>query len=811
MKQYYLPALLFFFWTVAAMAQPTRPAHHGCHWAQHDLPLRQLTPDEAAALIVSQTRSDSIDILDYFIDLDITDFTNRRIAGACTLELRMIEPATQAIVLDLLQLTIDSLHADGQPVLYTYDGNQIHIPVPVGWDTESNHTVTVFYRGTPTVAAGGFGGLAFQDGIAYNLGIGLGENPYNYGRSWFPCFDNFVERSTYTIAIQSNNGRFAYCSGHFVSQEVLEEVDKIRRTYRIDQPMTTYLVGVAVSNYTTVESSHQGAFGNYPIQLVGRPEEIGDMDNSFLYLPECIDMLEHWYGPYAWGRIGFVLTPVGAMEHVHNIAFPIATGTSGPNFGMNRLMAHEFAHQWWGNITTLSSPADMWIKEGNAEYGAHLFTEYVFGREAFLEQVRNNHLDVLRNAHIDDGSYLPLSGLPYENTYGTHTYYKGASMLHNMRTYLGDSLFRAAQQAVLEHYAFADMNAPEYRDYLSLVSGIDMGPFFQDWILSPGYSDFEIDTWSVSPAGNQFQVDLTLQQKLHEAPQFHTAVPVHVTFLGQQWQQQTVRLYCDGELTTHSLTLDFAPVSAVINMQQELNMGRMNLVEKVTATGGLNAGRVDFFTLSVDALQDSALVNITHHYTAPDPSGWPAEAIEMSSDQFWTVAGIFPDVFQLKGIIRLNGNSAQADYNLIQNGRSTIRLMYRPTPESEWAPYEQATVSNFGAGILARIDHLLPGDYAFANVYQNVANEAPAIFSHIVLSPNPAADHALLTVQVEEAPLGMEMQLFDLQGRLVQQSTLPAATFLQHEIDTSRLPAGVYVVLVSTEKGYQAMELVVEK
>ena len=78
--------------------------------------------------------------------------------------------------------------------------------------------VTVFYQGTPTVDPSGFGGLDFNGNYAYNLGIGLSSNPYNFGRSWFPCFDNFVERSTYNFNVLSHAGRRGYCVGTFMGE-----------------------------------------------------------------------------------------------------------------------------------------------------------------------------------------------------------------------------------------------------------------------------------------------------------------------------------------------------------------------------------------------------------------------------------------------------------------------------------------------------------------------------------------------------------------------------------------------------------------
>lgn len=803
----FLSLLLLIGVSFSLSAQPIHDVH-GCHHLKSQIPLKKLTPDQKLAFAKSQGRSDSIDILDYNISLDIIDFSGRRIDGNCAMQFVLLEEGTHTMELDLLALTVDSVQLNGEVVDYNYDGNFVSISLPADLDPETMHEARVFYGGTPTVASSGFGGLAFQGGIAYNLGIGLGENPYNFGRSWFPCFDNFVERSTFTLNITTANGRQAYCSGLFVEEVALED-DKIRRSYRIDKPLTTYLVGVAVSNFSTVESSHDGQYGTYPVRLIANPSDLGAMDDSFEFLGDAIDELEHWYGPYQWDEVGYVLTPVGAMEHVNNIAYPRTTGISGPTFAMNRLMAHELAHQWWGNITTLNSPANMWIKEGNAEYGAHLFTEYVFGKEEFVDEVKANHLRVIREAHIDDDGFQPLSGIPYEQTYGTHTYYKGASMIHNMRAYLGDSLFRMAQTAVLEDFAFSDVDAEQYRDHLTEVSGIDMTDFFDDWIFGTGWSNFEIDHVSSEAISGGYEVTLDVQQRTRAADHLHNNVPLSVSFYASDWSEYTTQFYASGEFTTTTIELAFEPVLTVLNDQQELNLGRVNSTHRITEAGNINANTTDFFTFTINSVTDSVLLKIVHHWTAPDPTPQPDD-IELSGTHYWTVKGILSDDLDMKSIIRYYGGVNDLDYDLIADSDDFIRLMYRPTPDSEWEEYPYVTYTPFGSGGLARMDPTLPGDYAFANVYNTVSTTNVLEKAEISLSPNPAQAEARLQVNFPEAEANYELNLYDLQGRLLQQYDYPKASLLDVNLPTANLPNGMYVLELINGNGYRALELVVQ-
>ncbi|MEL7424769.1 MAG: M1 family aminopeptidase [Bacteroidota bacterium] len=793
----------------SAVSQPRYPIQGNRYLENHQIRPQKPTPAQKNLLVRSQTRSDSLDILNYTIDLDITNFSNRRIQGSCTVNFVFLEETTTQMVLDLLQLSIDSIQFDGSLIEYSYDGNLITIDLPAGLDTEMSHDVQVYYHGTPTVAASNFGGLAFTNNMAYNLGIGLGENPYNFGRSWFPCFDNFVERSTYDLNIISANGREAYCSGDFVEEVALEDT-RIRRSYRINEPMTTYLVGIAVSDFATIESTHTGQYGTHPIQFVASADNIGAMDDSFVYLGDAIDAFESWYGPYIWSRVGFVLTPVGAMEHVHLIAYPEFVGISGPNFNQNRLMAHELAHHWWGNITTLSSPADMWIKEGNAEYCAHLFTEYVFGKEDFIEQMRSNQTLVLRTAHIEDDGFQPLSGIPYEQTYGVHTYNKGAAVLHNMRSYMGDSLFSSAQTAVLTDLAFTAVNAEEYRDYLSTVSGLDMGPFFDDWIFSPGYSNYELEEMIITPTGSNFEVEVTVQQKLRATESYHTNEPVGVTFFAADWTAETVQMRASDELSTATFTLPFEPVMTIINFEQTLNMGRMNRSYEITEPGPQNVAGTNLFTLNVENIPagDSALLNVVHHWTGADETGDPI--VEVSNTHYWSVQGILPDDFEMRSFIRFNGGENDLDFELLQAGIETVKMMYRPTFDSDWEIYPYAEISPFGNGGLARLEPILPGEYTLANFYDDVSTENILDEAEITISPNPTQDWLRVEVDAPAVVDEYQLQLYKLNGQLLREEAYPKSNQLDVNWSLAGMPAGTYVLYIRNGKGSRAVEVVVQ-
>jgi aminopeptidase N len=807
MKSIFTSFILLFIFQLG-FSQPFN-GHYGCRHAKNHIHRGPLTQEEQQLLTESNERSDTIDILNYNITLDITDFGGKTIEGNCEIQFSPKVDNVEEIVLDLLDLDVDSVMLNGDPLIYEYDGNFLTIDFPVPLMSTDTFSFVVYYGGQPTVAAGGFGGMAFENGIAYNLGIGLGENPYNYGRGWFPCFDNFVERSTYDLNIISSGGRKAYCIGTFLSEEPYEE-DKIIRSYRMSQLLPTYLVGVAVSNYTTIDYEHTGAYGTHPVQLIAKPEDIADMENSFEFLGDVIDVLELWYGEYVWERVGFVLTPRGAMEHSTNIAFPTNSGIAGPTSGTNRLIAHELAHHWWGNITTLSSPANMWIKEGNAEYGAHLFTEYAFGREAFVAQVKSNLLYVIKNAHVADSGYHPLSGIPFEHTYGVHTYQKGASMLHNMRAYLGDSLFTLAQKAVLEEFPYDAINAEQYRDHLTEVSGVDMSSYFNDWIFSPGFANYELETFESIPNGNTYDINMSIQQKLVANPNMHTNAPLEVTFFGANWEELTQQFVVSGEFTDLSTNIPFEPIFAVLNNNQLLNLARMNSTQVVKEEGSLNAAYTEFLALNAVTVQDSALLNVVHHWTGADEP--LNEDMEISNTHYWSVKMLNPDNVTLRATLEFKGNEGQIDYDLLQGSSDDMVLLWRPTIDSEWEVYEDYVRLGNGASGFIQINPLRSGDYALGNDYTVVNNTEPKISgTNIKLMPNPAKDFTNLEVELKNNQSEILINVYTANGQLIQTLNFDATNYLNTPLPTSGLANGLYYVEVKADGKSTTTELIIQR
>lgn len=800
--------LIFGFNYIQAQPIIDTDEYLGCkkagHVHLHKAP--NLTTQEQLSLQNSVERSDTIDILHYNINLDFREFSSAVIKGFCEISIKSKMENVGSITLDLLDFDIDSVEAQGQLLTYSRDNNfiTVHFPSPLGVDGE--YEFSIHYNGQPTPASSGFGGLVFGGGIAYNLGIGLGSTPYNYGRGWFPCFDTFVERSTYEFNIISSGNKRAYCVGTFMGESDLGN-GAILRSFELNQEIPTYLAGIAVGNYQSWNTIHTGAFGDVPLEILALSNDLSTVVSSLNKLDETVDALEFWWGAYPWERVGYVMTGNGAMEHPTNVAYPVNVALNGNEAQNNELVAHELGHHWWGNIVTLNGPENMWIKEGPAEYSSYLIYEYIFNREEFNRVNKENLLRVIEEAHVDDDGYQALSPMPYPQTYGTHTYQKGALVIHNLRGYLGDDLFKTGMKAVLDQYAYSHMDAYQFRDALTQATGVDLGPYFDAWIFAPGYAAYEVENMTATAQGNEFDVELMVQQKLHAASVYHEQVPLHVTFVSDDFEYHHDLITVSGEMTTLNLTVPFEPSTVFLNGEHELNLAVLGSHKTVTQTGqtGIQYGGLG---ATVETIADSAFIRLEEYRVLPDPSPVNVYDARLSSNHYFRVAGVVKDGFEMKGTYAYDGSGPnKIDYDLVEITEDSLVLLYRPDQNEDWyeyPDYELKTLGNSIDGIgFINIEPMRLGEYVLANAVVPATSSEDILKEKIdwAVFPNPTSDQIIVGGDLPESG-DYQVHLFDMQGKnIIQQDMKVNHGQFNITMNLQKIPQGMYVAKIVDDNG----------
>jgi hypothetical protein len=782
-----------------------QPNPYGCHYFRQPFtPPTGMSTGQRNQIDATIARSDTFDILNYEIDLDVTDYAGQRIKAATTVRFRTLLPDLGTIRFDLVQLVVDSVIGPGGALAFTQDADYLDIALGETLAEGEEYELTVHYQGTPRRDPQ-WGGFYFESEYIYNLGIGLSTIPPNFGKVWYPCFDSFVERATYTYNVKSAGTYRLHGQGVFLG-EVQLAGDTVIRSYTIQQPIPTHLSAVAVADYAVHTYDHPGVNGPLPVTICAKPANIGAIVPRMEDLPATIDACEHWYGPYPFDRVGYVLTTDGALEIPTNIAYPqFMTGQT--NQRNRELLAHELGHQWWGDMVTPYIHNDMWLKEGPAEYTSHLVEEWISGRPGLVKAVKDNLIFILRQAHVDDDGFQALSPMPDPHIYGTHTYYKGAAVMHNLRGYLGDEVFRQAMRDIQTQFAYTTITAEGFKDHLETVTGQDLDPFFDAWVFAPGYSVFEVREHSAQQSGGQWAVDLTIGQKLYGGTVLHEDVPLDLTFISATGEEHEQVITASGETTALTVQSPFEPAMVVLNRNARLNQARLDHEFRVGPGQSLSSTLpyVDF-RMYVDGIQDTVFTRIEHLWVAPDPAPLGPDIITISDSHYWTVDGLWPEGTVLRGRLFYQGaNNTQLDNALIAGNEAGISVVHRADPTEPWQVYAGQEVTagalTNGSGFITLYD-LKKGQYAFAKSSAIVGigtDSAPEPFG-IALHPVPASEN-LVVSGITQAPAELVLDVFGTDGRLVQRSTAEASGRFDHSLDVSALPNGAFLLRVRTTDG----------
>ena len=812
-------ALLAWVQPAEALGQTTWPRLHkegqvtrtpflaqGCHalgCKHHVAPTKSLLVEDNFDMGPSIARSDSFDVVHYDLMLDMTDYWGQTMQGLATIDFTVLQGGGSTMWWDLESLVVDSVHWNGEAVTFSQLESQLHVDAPAPMQAGEQVVLEVWYGGEPG-SDPYWGGMYFASDLIYNLGIGLTSIPPNFGRVWYPCFDNFVERATYTYRLRTADGRRAHNQGHLI-EEVSLGGDTLLSTWELDHPIPTHLSAIAIGPYVDHDYVHAGAFGDIPVRLTSKANDSALMQTKFADLGFAIDALEHWWGPYAWERVGYVLTTDGALEIPTNIAYPRSMIEQNA-FANGDLFAHELGHHWWGDLVAPTIHNHMWLKEGPAEYSSHLFVEWKDGHEAFVDLVKDNQQFVLEECHVQDLGFHPLSPMPDSEIYGRHTYYKGASVMHNLRAYLGDEVFRNAVQNVIAERFDSHMDVADFEQLLEDATGEDLTPFFEAQALQPGFSTWVLDSLSTVPQDGGFGTTLHVQQKLRACFNHHDNEPLDVTLWDANWDTTLVHARVGGQHDQITFWHDDPFVLVGLNADGRLNQGRLDHTFAITEPTGISTLPWVEMRMGCDELPsgDSILVRVEHHWAAPDqePTAFYFDAL--SDTHFWTVDGTWDDSSSdapiLDGRLTYVGvDSTDLDFDLFGDSEEGAFLAWRARAGDPWQQYLdcewQAGSMTNGAGVF-RLSRVRKGQYAFAKgnvalaVEEATTREAPKL----QVMPNPVSD--VLTWAWSGADNVASLRVSNHLGQQVLE--VGAA---RHELSLENLPAGRYQLQLFNDSG----------
>lgn len=709
---------------------------------------------------------DTIHAVHYDIHLEDINTEDKTIAGFTEIKIVPLMNDLQYIPLEIKDLIIDSVFINGTKHNYIHEGEILRIPIARKSQIGDTLPVTVFYHGTPFHES--WGGFHFSGDYAFNLGVGFESIPHNLGKTWFPCIDDFTDRATYDFYITVNNELKAICGGTLLDTISHENGTKTWH-WKLSHPIPTYLASVAIGEYELYSDEYTGLENTIPIHIYTRPTEIDKVEGSFVHLKEILQWYEERFGPYPFSRVGYTGTAIGAMEHATNIAYPHFSINGNTQY--ESLYTHELAHMWFGDMVTCSSAEDMWLNEGWATFCALYYLNDLYSYEEFINNMRHEHREVLRTTHKKDGGYYALNNIPQEYTYGSHAYDKGGSVTNTLRGYLGDELFFASMTAYLDHFRYQSVSSENMRDFLTDYTGINMTPFFDAWVMTPGTPHFSIDSIRITEGDASYMVDIWLKQKYKGADFFADNNILEVNFVDHNYMVHSDTVHFSGE-TGHSVKyLNFEPKTVFLDLFEKIGDATTDYYRFFTEPVEYTFSDT-YFRIIIDQLADSAMVRVTHNWVAPDDVKIPVEGLRLSPYRHWKIVGVFPEGMKASGRFRYD-YANYLDDDLILSDSDSVVILYRTGPKDDWHEIPQTRFGKWNIGYVYT-DELFAGEYTLA-VWDKILGVADQNQKGKIVNIFPNPSKGKLNFHFEKRG-NYKVLMFDGKGSLLNQFTFNGKT-----------------------------------
>jgi aminopeptidase N len=467
---------------------------------------------------VQHERSRDFDALHYRITLDV-NMENKSLTGENTITLTPLNDGLQTIILDAVSLAVTEIvDRNENPLSFRQSENKLTIRLPDSYSHRDTVMLSVRYYLTEQVL-----GLRFIDATDKNpLQVSSDCWP-NKARQWIPCYDYPNDKITQEFIITVDAKYKVLSNGSLLSIRKNESEAKHTYHWRQSLPHSTYLINLSIADYTVIRDS----LGSLPVNYWVYPWNVEDAKRSFEKTPEMIDFFNRLYQyDYPWVKYDQVISAYmgGGAEATSATLLGEAAVTDqrgALDYSYEGVIAHEIAHQWWGDLVTLRSWEHTWMNESFGTYSDYLYKVHAWGpQESAYDLIRKKN-GYLREAH---NRYMrPVVFNRYESpgqNFDSHTYPKGACILHMLRYILGDDSFFRTLSTFLHLHEFQAVTTQDFMKCVKDVTGKNMDWFFEQFIFKPGHAVFEVtQEWDESTK--------TLTLKIVQTQDMWDKVPIY--------------------------------------------------------------------------------------------------------------------------------------------------------------------------------------------------------------------------------------------------------------------------------------------
>ena len=428
------------------------------------------------------------------VSLDLVlDIPNRSFTGTCGIRLNPVRNTIESLTLDAVDLQIDRVEIDGTDHEFNYDGELLHIPIKVAV-TAGKILDLVIHYGVKNPQRGLYfiqPDEHYPDKPTQVWTQGEDED----SRFWFPCFDYPGQLATSAIRVQVPQDFMAISNGELVEQAVFGS-DRVYQWLQ-KEIHPTYLMTLAVGRFAEIADSWNGKPVTYYVEKGFEESAKLSMGKT----PQMIEFFSEKFGyPYPFPKYAQVCVAdfiFGGMENTSTTLLMdrclLDERAAIDNLNTESLVAHELAHQWFGDLVVIKHWSHAWIKEGMASYCEVLWTEHEYDNDEAAYYLLGEARSYLSE---DSGRYRrPIVTNIYREAielYDRHLYEKGACVYHMIRAELGDELFDRFVHTFVRDNAHKTVETIDLLRAIDKATGRNLAYLFDQYVYRGGHPDYKV-------------------------------------------------------------------------------------------------------------------------------------------------------------------------------------------------------------------------------------------------------------------------------------------------------------------------------
>lgn len=506
-----------------------------------------------------QSPSGDVDIKHYTFRVTVNDTTDiirgtAEVLLSCkqnisSVELDLISKNAQGKGMDVMEVK-----HNGKGLKFSHTNDRLRISLDKQISAGEQITISIDYRGIP------------QDGLIisknrFNDRTFFADNWPNRGRNWLPVIDHPADKASVDFIVIAPLHYEVISNGVRIEETYLSEFQKLTH-YREETPIATKVMVIGVARFAIARA---GMVNDIPVESWVYPQNRDEGFFDYAFATKILDFFISHIGPYSYEKLANVQskTTFGGLENASAI-FYAEDYVTGKN-EHETLIAHEVAHQWFGNSATEKEWHHLWLSEGFATYFALLYNEFTYGIEKRQEEMIKDRDEVIAFFKKDPMPVINPAITDPMDLLNVNNYQKGSWILHMLRIEVGDQNFWNGIRAYYQQFRNGNALTEDFQQIMEQEAGKDLDLFFRQWLYKAGHPVLEGD-WKYDEITKSLKISLKQAQK---GSLFSFPLEIGIYEEGKLLPH-IERLYIDKE--SHQLILPLLKKPAKITLDPHINL-----------------------------------------------------------------------------------------------------------------------------------------------------------------------------------------------------------------------------------------------